>query len=55
MSDDGREFAATPKLMRLERDTPSANLGVSLVGGNKVGIFVHSVHVDSPAAKAGLR
>ncbi|XP_068228466.1 disks large homolog 5 isoform X3 [Palaemon carinicauda] len=33
----------------------SHNLGIQMVGGNALGIFVHSVPADSPAAKAGLR
>ncbi|XP_043192461.1 disks large homolog 5-like [Amphibalanus amphitrite] len=33
----------------------SANLGVQLVGGNAVGIYVHSVETGSSAAAAGLR
>lgn len=32
-----------------------SNLGISLVGGNAVGIFVHSVQPDSLAHNAGLR
>ncbi|KAL4705994.1 hypothetical protein ACJJTC_005680 [Scirpophaga incertulas] len=32
-----------------------SDLGISLVGGNAVGIFVHSVQIDSPAYIAGLR
>lgn len=32
-----------------------SNLGISLVGGNAVGIFVHSVQPDSLACEAGLR
>lgn len=32
-----------------------SNLGISLVGGNAVGIFVHSVQPDSLADAAGLR
>jgi hypothetical protein len=32
-----------------------SNLGISLVGGNAVGIFVHSVTVNSLAYGAGLR
>jgi C-terminal processing protease CtpA/Prc len=33
----------------------SGDLGVRLVGGNAVGIFIHSVDVDSPAYNIGLR
>lgn len=32
-----------------------SNLGISLVGGNAVGIFVHRVLVESLAHTAGLR
>ena len=32
----------------------SGDLGVRLVGGNAVGIFIHSVDMDSPASKIGL-
>ena len=32
-----------------------SNLGISLVGGNAVGIFVHSVNLNSLAYNAGLR
>lgn len=32
-----------------------SNLGISLVGGNAVGIFVHSVQVNSLAYNSGLR
>lgn len=32
-----------------------SNLGISLVGGNAVGIFVHSVQSESLADNAGLR
>jgi len=32
-----------------------SNLGISLVGGNAVGIFVHSVQHDSLAYNSGLR
>ena len=31
------------------------NLGVSLLGGNAYGIFIHSVQKDSLADQAGLR
>ena len=33
----------------------STDLGVRLVGGNSVGIFIHSVDMDSPAYRVGLR
>merc|ERR1719192_3161465 len=33
----------------------STDLGVRLVGGNAVGIFIHSVDMDSPAYQVGLR
>lgn len=33
----------------------SGDLGVRLVGGNAVGIFIHSVDMDSPAYQSGLR
>ncbi|GBP27676.1 Disks large homolog 5 [Eumeta japonica] len=32
-----------------------SNLGISLLGGNAVGIYVHSVQIDSPAYSAGLK
>lgn len=32
-----------------------SNLGISLVGGNAVGIYVHSVQISSLAYNAGLR
>ena len=48
------EVAARPRLL-----TPvlarSGELGVRLVGGNKVGIFVHSLEADSAAGRAGLQ
>lgn len=33
----------------------TSNLGISLVGGNAAGIFIHSVQPDSLAYHAGLR
>ena len=33
----------------------SGELGVRLVGGNAVGIFIHSVESQSPAAEVGLQ
>ncbi|XP_053610257.1 disks large homolog 5 [Plodia interpunctella] len=43
-----------PRFLLIEMRNCS-DLGISLVGGNAVGIFVHSVHIDSPAHIAGLR
>lgn len=39
-----------PRLVYFETNRTSS-LGISLVGGNAVGIFVHSVQVESPAFK----
>lgn len=43
-----------PRFLMIEM-RKSCDLGISLVGGNAVGIFVHSVQVNSPAYHAGLR
>ncbi|CAG9564437.1 unnamed protein product [Danaus chrysippus] len=43
-----------PRFLLIEMRNCS-DLGISLVGGNAVGIFVHSVQMDSPAYIAGLR
>lgn len=43
-----------PRYLYLET-MKTSNLGISLVGGNAVGIFIHSVHTDSLAYQAGLR
>ncbi|CAH0725461.1 unnamed protein product, partial [Brenthis ino] len=43
-----------PRFLLIEMRNCS-DLGISLVGGNAVGIFVHSVQIDSPAYIAGLR
>ncbi|XP_065226709.1 disks large homolog 5 isoform X2 [Planococcus citri] len=43
-----------PRLLKLETQKCS-NLGISLVGGNAVGIYVHSVTAGSLAYNAGLR
>lgn len=36
-------------------DTKRKSLGISFVGGNKTGIFVHRVVIDSLADSAGIR
>lgn len=43
-----------PRFLLIEMRNCS-DLGISLVGGNAVGIFVHSVQMESPAYNAGLR
>ncbi|XP_065163474.1 disks large homolog 5 isoform X1 [Atheta coriaria] len=43
-----------PRCLYIETHKTS-NLGISLVGGNAVGIFIHSVQRDSLAEHAGLR
>jgi len=53
-SDGHHKSQHEPRFVFLETKK-SSNLGVSLVGGNAVGIFTHSVAQDSPADVAGLR
>ncbi|KAK6628405.1 hypothetical protein RUM43_002217 [Polyplax serrata] len=53
-SNDGTKSVHGPRYVCIETKKCS-NLGISLVGGNAVGIFVHSVQVDSSAYNAGLR
>lgn len=43
-----------PRFLLIEMRNCS-DLGISLVGGNAVGIYVHSVQIESPAYNAGLR
>lgn len=50
MDDSVRDRDREPRLVYLEMKK-SHSLGISLVGGNAVGIFVHSVQMDSPAHK----
>ncbi|KAL1478702.1 hypothetical protein MTO96_016028 [Rhipicephalus appendiculatus] len=42
---------AEPRIVLLRKASPS--LGITLLGGNAVGIFVHSVQEDSPASGPG--
>lgn len=53
-SDGHHKSQHEPRFVFLETKK-SSNLGISLVGGNAVGIFTHSVAHDSPADAAGLR
>ncbi|XP_054265704.1 disks large homolog 5-like isoform X2 [Macrosteles quadrilineatus] len=53
--DDGvKSPVYDPRYLMIETHKCS-NLGISLVGGNAVGIFVHSVQVNSLAYNSGLR
>ena len=47
-------YKEQPRLIFIETRKCS-NLGISLVGGNAYGIFIHGVQKDSIADKAGLR
>lgn len=53
-SSDTNKSLHDPRYLCIETKK-SGHLGISLVGGNAVGIFVHSVQVDSSAHNAGLR
>lgn len=46
--------SADPRYLIIET-LKCSNLGISLVGGNAVGIYVHSVQSGSLAYNAGLR
>lgn len=53
-STQGGHYKEQPRLIIMET-RKSSNLGISLVGGNAHGIFVHGVQKDSIADSAGLR
>ena len=38
-----------PRKVSFKKPNPNANLGITLAGGNAVGIFVHDVSPESPA------
>jgi tight junction protein 1 len=38
-----------------QKQTPDSSLGIRVIGGNHVGIFVSAVQADSPAAKNNIR
>ncbi|KAL3877008.1 hypothetical protein ACJMK2_034768 [Sinanodonta woodiana] len=40
----------SPRRMTFKKASPNSSLGITLVGGNAVGIFVHEVQSDSPAS-----
>lgn len=52
---DGRSMRTYEPRYFIMETRKCSNLGISLVGGNAVGIFVHSVAVNSLAYNAGLR
>lgn len=54
VKDPSKTALHEPRYLLIETQKRS-NLGISLVGGNAVGIFVHSVQPDSLADNAGLR
>lgn len=54
MSNSSTLGKESPRLIYIETKK-CPNLGISLLGGNAYGIFIHSVHKDSIAEKVGLR
>ncbi|KAG1674896.1 Disks large 5 [Nymphon striatum] len=53
-SSDHRSNRNGPRFVFMKKAT--SNIGISLIGGNAVGIFVHSIQKDSPAAtEEGLK
>lgn len=51
---NSRSSSEEPRYLCIET-LKTSNLGISLVGGNAAGIFIHSVQPDSLAYHAGLR
>ncbi|CAH1165122.1 unnamed protein product [Phyllotreta striolata] len=51
---NSRSSSEDPRYLCIET-LKTSNLGISLVGGNAAGIFIHSVQPDSLAYHAGLR
>ncbi|XP_057658285.1 disks large homolog 5 [Diorhabda carinulata] len=51
---NSRNSSEEPRYLCIET-LKTSNLGISLVGGNAAGIFIHSVQPDSLAYHAGLR
>lgn len=47
-------FEADPRIITMNTKK-STNLGISLMGGNAVGIYVHDVQKNSLAESAGMR
>jgi hypothetical protein len=39
---------------RFQKQGPESSLGIRVIGGNHVGIFVSAVQSDSPAAKNNI-
>ncbi|XP_037038795.1 disks large homolog 5 isoform X2 [Bradysia coprophila] len=48
-------FEADPRKITMNTKNKSTNLGISLLGGNAVGIYVHDVQKNSLAESAGMR
>jgi len=55
MTEDGYN-PCKPRFVMMKKCHPRDDLGVTLIGGNAVGIFVHSIHPNTVASSAkGLR
>lgn len=44
-----------PRKISFKKPNPSADLGISLTGGNATGIFVKKIEENSPAAGQSIR